>query len=94
MNETAWTEIDTQRALAAWEEYQRTHDVTGLKGKTAGIDPESGHVWIGESGIDLRRQIEADGLNRPFYAVRVGYNYYLRKVGTRIVSSASAHASE
>jgi hypothetical protein len=83
MNETAWTEVDTQRAIAAWDEYQRSHDVSGLKGKTAGIEPESGRVWIGESGLDVSQQMESEGIHRPFYAVRIGYDYYIRKGGRR-----------
>jgi hypothetical protein len=75
--------VDIERAQAIWEEYQRHHDITPLINQTAGIDPVSGQIWFGESALEVHDKMVADGVNRPFYAVRVGYNYYLRKGGRR-----------
>jgi hypothetical protein len=79
MSATHWTEADTVKAKQIWAEYQRQHDVSDLKGQTAGIDPVSGQVWFGESALAIKKQMRAEGIDTPFYAVRVGYDYYLRK---------------
>lgn len=76
---TAGPSVDVERARAVWDEYQRQHDITPLIDQTAGIEPVSGRIWFGESAIDVHDKMIADGVNAPFYAVRVGYDYYLRK---------------
>ncbi len=83
MATSTWTETDTQRAKEIWAEYQRNHDVSALHGKTAGIDPVTGRVWFGESATDIWRQRQAEGIDTPIYGVRVGYDYYRRKGGSR-----------
>lgn len=75
--------MDIQRAQQIWSEYQREHDVSMHLGETAGIDPISGRVWIGESALAVRRQLEAEGLSILLYFVRVGRDYYYRKGGRR-----------
>ena len=77
--ETTWTDADTQRVLAAWEEYQRQHDVSDRYGQAVGIDPVSGRVWFGEKAGDVARAARADGVDRPLLAIRVGLGYYQRK---------------
>jgi hypothetical protein len=77
------TEVDVARAQAIWAEYQRHHDVSDRKGQAVGIDPVSGRVWFGERAVDIARQMRAEGIERPFYCVRVGYAYYGRKGGRR-----------
>jgi hypothetical protein len=79
MNDVPWTEADTHRALEIWDEYQSKHDVSDRLGQPVGIDPVSGRVWFGESGLDIRRQMEAEGISRPFYCLRVGSDHYLSK---------------
>lgn len=74
-----WTDEDTERAQGFWEEYQRTHDVSDRIGQAAGIDPKTGRVWFGESGLEIADQRAAEGLTDPVYLVRVGYDYYYRK---------------
>src|SRR5579862_1391391 len=74
-----WTPEDTARAQEYWAEYQRTHDVSGLTGQTAAIDPKTGRVWIAADVMDIAREREAQGDLAPVYLVRVGYDYYLRK---------------
>ncbi|NCO41880.1 MAG: hypothetical protein COZ06_18630 [Armatimonadetes bacterium CG_4_10_14_3_um_filter_66_18] len=81
---TADTYVDMERAQQFWEVYQRQHDVSARKGQAAGIDPVTGRVWFGESLIDIANQINAAGQFRPFYGVRVGYDYYLRKGSLRV----------
>ncbi len=82
MSETTTT-VDVERACQIWEEYQKQHDVSDRKGQAVGIDPVSGRVWFGESGIDIYKQMEAEGTMTPLYVVRVGYDYYVRKGSTR-----------
>lgn len=77
--EVPWTEEDTQRAVAFWEEYQKTHDITPYLGQTAGIDPKTGRVWFGKSAQDIWRQQDREGTPVPFYSVCVGKTYYRRK---------------
>jgi hypothetical protein len=78
-----WTAADTQRAIGIWTNYQATHDVSASVGQTAGIEPDTGRVWFGSSAQDIARQMEAAGGQRPFYAVRVGADHYVRKGGRR-----------
>ena len=79
MSSLTWTEDDSARARRFWAEYQQQHDVSDRIGQAVGIDPDTGRVWFGESGIDIRRQQEAEGESKPLYVLRVGYDYYLRK---------------
>jgi len=78
-----WTAEDTERALRAWEEYRQFHDISACIGQTAGIEPRSGRVWFGESIPDVLRQRDAEGIDAPLFAVRVGYDYYYRKGSAR-----------
>lgn len=80
---TEWTDSDTAKAKRIWREYQETHDVKHLKGQAAGIDPESGEVWFGDSALDAVRKMREDGVDRPLFFERVGYGTYLRKGGRR-----------
>jgi hypothetical protein len=92
MSTSTWTPNDTQTAMRLWDEYQASHDVSDLKGRTAGIDPHTGRVWFGDSAIDIARQMDAEGQRTPLYFVRVGYDYYLRK-GRRQQRSLLGHGS-
>lgn len=74
--------VDVDRAQAIWADYQKNHDITPLLEQAAGIEPISGRVWFGESGLEIRDQMLSEGIDAPFYCVRVGHDYYLRK-GTR-----------
>jgi hypothetical protein len=79
MVQTSWKPEYTERALRVWEEYENTHDLSGLRGKTAAIDPVSGQVWIGDSAVDIAEARASEGLSSPVYLVRVGYDHYVRK---------------
>lgn len=83
MSTSTWSDSDTARALEIWADYQQQHDVSDHIGQTAGIDPISGRVWFGESAQEIAQQMEADAASAPFYAVRVGSEFYLRKGGRR-----------
>jgi hypothetical protein len=83
MSASIWTDDDTERACKIWDEYQSEHDVSSLIGQTAGIDPDSGRVWFGESAADIWRQRQLEGIDTPMYCVRVGFDYYIRKGGHR-----------
>ena len=74
---------DVARAKQFWAEYQKLHDVSARKGQAVGIDPASARVWFGESALDIRNQMDAEGIEVPLFVLRVGYDYYLRKGGRR-----------
>ena len=78
-----WTDEDTANADALWSEYQQQHDLTTLQGKTAGIDPKTGIVWIGESIRDVVNQRDAAGIDSPLFFERIGSKTYYRKGGRR-----------
>jgi hypothetical protein len=79
-----WTRADSDRAQQIWTEYQQHHDLSKNVGKTAGIDPLSGHIWIGDSIQDVIAQRDADGSEVPLFFIRVGSATYYRKGGHRI----------
>ncbi len=83
MTVSAWTEARSRQAQDVWSEYQRRHDLSGKKGQTAGIDPASGAVWIGDSIQDVVAQRDDDGIAAPLYFARVGFATYYRKGGRR-----------
>ncbi|HJT78564.1 MAG TPA: hypothetical protein VJ739_15270 [Gemmataceae bacterium] len=73
------TDADVARAEQIWAEYQQQHDVSDRIGQAVAIDPFSGRVWFGESGIEIRRQLDAEGIDPPIFLSRVGYGSYWRK---------------
>jgi hypothetical protein len=75
--------VDVDRAKAIWDDFQKDHDIGPLVDQAAGIEPESGRIWFGESGLEIRQKMLADGIDAPFYCVRVGYDHYLRKGARR-----------
>lgn len=79
----AWTEQDSADAKRVWADYQAAHDLSDRIGETAGVDPRSGGVWIGDSIEDVVAQREAEGLDSPLYFFRIGYDYYYPKGGRR-----------
>jgi hypothetical protein len=78
-----WTDADTARAQTLWSEYQHHHELSAKAGQTAGIDPVSGCIWIGESIHDVIAQRNRDGSTAPLFFVRVGFPTYYRKGGHR-----------
>ena len=74
-----WNESDSFRAKQIWLDYQRQHDLSGLIGQTAGIDPLSGHIWFGESIPDIVSQRDAEGLKSPLFFERIGSDTYYQK---------------
>jgi hypothetical protein len=79
MPASTWSDSDTTKAVEIWNEYQCQHDISAMRGQTAGIDPSSGRVWFGESASDIWEQMEKEGIDTPLYYVRVGLDYYVRK---------------
>jgi hypothetical protein len=75
--------VDVDRARAIWDDFCRQNDISALKGQTAGIEPVTGRIWFGDSAIEVHDKMVADGVDVPFYAVRVGFDFYLRKGGRR-----------
>ena len=72
MPTTAWKPEYTARAQDVWERYERDHDLTTQRGKVAGIDPETVRIWIGESGVEVAEQMEAEEVEAPVYLIRIG----------------------
>lgn len=77
------TQEDVDRAEALWAEYQRTLDVSDRIGTAAGIDPQTGRIWFGDSGIEIVDQLDAEGIDVPLHFVRIGSKSYYRKGGRR-----------
>jgi hypothetical protein len=71
--------LDTNRAQEIWAEYQSQNDLSGQDGKVAAIEPASARVWIGDSGIAIADQMQADGIDAPVYLVRIGSDHFVRK---------------
>ena len=46
---------------------------------------DSGRVWFGESAQDIARKMREEGVEAPFYCVRVGQDFYVRKGGHRVL---------
>ncbi|MEX0727855.1 MAG: hypothetical protein WEB58_02670 [Planctomycetaceae bacterium] len=78
-----WTEADSAKAEQIWAEYQREHDLKSSIGKTAGIDPKSGRVWIGNSIQDVLAKRDASGVDSLLFFERIGSKTYYRKGGRR-----------
>jgi hypothetical protein len=74
-----WKPDYTARAQQIWESFQRSHDLTDKMGMVGAIDPETERVWIGESAVDIARQMQADCIDSPVYLVRVGDRHFLHK---------------
>jgi hypothetical protein len=77
------TRVDVEKAKAFWKEYQQTHDVSDRIGQAVGIDPEGREVFFGQSAADVATRLIDEGRFRPLLFMRVGYDYYARKVGSR-----------
>jgi hypothetical protein len=75
------TVVDVARAKQIWADYCARHDISGLINQAAAIEPGSGRIWFGDSGLDACEKMRADGIDAPVYLVRVGYDYYVRKGG-------------
>lgn len=68
-----------REAEEVWQEYQRTHDLAGDEGRTAGIDPATRGVWIGDSIADVVDQRTKAGVDSPLVFKRIGSATYYRK---------------
>lgn len=80
---STWTDEDTDKADDIWATYQKQHDLSGNIGKTAGIDPKSGRVWIGNSIEDVLLNRDSDGFACLLFFERIGFPTYYRKGGRR-----------
>ena len=76
-----WTPENTKAAERFWADYQRAHDLSSRVGQTAGIDPDTGQIWFGESIQDVVAQRDAIGLTSPLRFERVGSATYYVKGG-------------
>lgn len=79
MMTATWKPEYTAHAQQIWERFQQQHDLSDQRGKVAAIDPESGQVWIADSGVDVAQQMQAEGVNTPVYLVRIGSDHFIRK---------------
>ncbi len=76
-------ENEIAEARRIWSEYQKANDVSDRMGQAVGVDPVTGKVWFGPRALDIKEQMLAEGIDRPFFCVRVGHDYYIRKGGGR-----------
>lgn len=83
MQTESWTTADTERAEAIWRDYEQSHDVSDQEGRTAGVDPRSGRVWIGDFMFEVVEQMRGEGMDAPLYFVRIGSDFYFRRGGHR-----------
>lgn len=81
MSVSSWTREDSIKAKEIWDQYCRDRDLSSLQGRTAGIDPVSGRVWLGDSIADVVARRDADDIGNPLYFQRVGSDAYWRKGG-------------
>jgi hypothetical protein len=87
---TVRTEVDVARAKQFWAEYQKSHDVSDRIGQAVGIDPDAGEVHFGQSASEVARRLSTEGCYKPLFFMRVGYDYYLKKVGKRVIRRSDA----
>ncbi|MCZ6635586.1 MAG: hypothetical protein O7G87_19470 [bacterium] len=80
MEHPDWTTADSVKASQIWEAYQKQHDLSDQIGQTAGIDPQNGRVWLGQSIRDIVEQRDVAGLHSPLFFERIGSESYLYKV--------------
>ena len=73
------TKADIAEAKRLWEEYQRNHDLIGLRGQAAGIDPKTGEVWLGEDIVDIVLLRKTEGQTSPLFFARVGAETFYTK---------------
>ena len=76
-------QLDTTKAKKIWATYQQKNDLSGYLGETAGIEPNSGRIWIGKSILDVVSQRDEAGVHTPLFFVRIGSKTYYRKGGRR-----------
>ena len=81
MKHPHWTEADSIKARQIWKEYQKQHDLSDQTGWTAGIDPQSGRIWFGESIQDIVEKRDTEGFSSPLFFERIGSQTYLWKGG-------------
>ncbi|MBW3540162.1 MAG: hypothetical protein KY476_07825 [Planctomycetes bacterium] len=81
--ETSLTAEEQQVAQGLWAEFQQQHDLSDRKGEIAGIDPKTGHIWIGEWFTDVVAQRDAAGVANPLWFERIGFPVVIRKGGHR-----------
>ena len=74
-----WKKGDTEKAQLIWSQYLAAHDVAQVVQPVAGIDPDTGAIWFGESAQDIWHQQEAQGHPKPLFYIRVGKDYYVSK---------------
>ena len=83
MSQLRLSDADAEKAQAIWAEYQQLNDVSGSIGQAVGIEPVSGRIWFGEDASDVVRQARSEGITATLICQRVGFDYYVRKGGTR-----------
>jgi hypothetical protein len=63
-------------AQAIWDEYQRSHDVTGLKGCVAAVNMDTGEVLLRPTACGLPGGADAAGCVPHYALFRIGQEYY------------------
>ena len=81
---TTFSDAQRTEAERFWREYQQEYDLADSHGQIAGIDPETGKVWIGDWFDDVLAQRDAEGIDHPLIFERIGYPTVLKKLLNRI----------
>ena len=79
MEKSRWSQTDTDKAKRIWKEYEQNNDLSSHIGETAGIDPNNGQIWFGESIRSIVSKREQEGFTSPIFFQRVGSETYYHK---------------
>ena len=58
------------RAAAIWVQYRNNHDPSDYEGKSVGVDPDTGEVFVATSTRELFDRLENEGRSRPLFFVQ------------------------
>lgn len=75
--------LDTDRAKEIWDEYERTHDLSGQESLAVGIDPSTGEVFFGASAKEIIANLRSEGRFRPLFFRWVTDSSYFHKGARR-----------
>ena len=75
--------VDKDRSERLWSKFESSHDVSQMTGMFAGIEPDSGNVWVGKQIGDVLSQRNAAGIETPLYWKRIGCAAFVTRVGRR-----------
>lgn len=75
--------LDSDKARRIWDEFARTHDLTGKEQLAVGIDPETEEVFFGTTAKQIVARLREEGQFRPLFFRWVNDPCYFHKGGRR-----------